>query len=432
MKKLFEINNDERQRILEMHVNATKKFYLNEQDSNGIKTINSGNAISDWQVGENLEKDINKTIQLVQSEIFKKITLKCISYPKTSITEPFVFSILNDGEDTGEKIQLNYEEVEQEGTYRTVEYYLAYPDSIGFGSTPIEDYLKPIYKNKDYKILFEKFPETEKFVRNLKVDLTMVPLQGNTIYIGGVIRAGRGDYNLLSIIPFGDEITRLGTGTNEFKLSLNNKLYYDLELANAKIELAEIKIPNPGVKPSPVEPTPPTPEIAFDFVIEMDKNFEYDSATLTEKAKTAINNQINKKFNSIGPKYQTDYLNFIKDEVIPVFAYASIDDDPNEKDGGTFTGSGLDGTSCSVYGKGKGPRYKYNQCLSEARAMAVVDYLKTEFNGMFKYIKFNPIGKGETCDSGKCWTPKNPVSNPDATYKDRRFSVNFPKWTPKS
>jgi hypothetical protein len=32
MKKLFEIENSERQRILEMHQNATKKLYLNEQE----------------------------------------------------------------------------------------------------------------------------------------------------------------------------------------------------------------------------------------------------------------------------------------------------------------------------------------------------------------------------------------------------------------
>lgn len=31
MKKLFEINDSERQRILEMHIDATKKLYLNEQ-----------------------------------------------------------------------------------------------------------------------------------------------------------------------------------------------------------------------------------------------------------------------------------------------------------------------------------------------------------------------------------------------------------------
>ena len=52
---------------------------------------------------------------------------------------------------------------------------------------------------------------------------------------------------------------------------------------------------------------------------------------------------------------------------------------------------------------------------------------------MFVNIKFSPVGKGETCEFSKnCWTLKNPVKNPDATYKDRRFSVNFPKWTSES
>ena len=33
MKKLFEIDNSEKQRILEMHQNATKKNYLSEQNT---------------------------------------------------------------------------------------------------------------------------------------------------------------------------------------------------------------------------------------------------------------------------------------------------------------------------------------------------------------------------------------------------------------
>ena len=433
MSKRFLISEDERNNILSLY---TKKGIILEQKETPIKdplkTINSGNATNDWQVGENLEKDINKIIQSVQNEIFKKITLKVDSTPKEDIKDPFVFSVLNDGKDTDKKITLNYNEQQREDNNQIVKFYSNYLRFISCGLIPIYEYLGPIYENKDYKILFEKFPEVEEFIKKLKVSLRVVPLNGDAFVIGGTIEPGVGEYRLKSKIPFGDKITTNGTGNQSFKIRLNRRLFYNLQIADTKMQLAEIKLPNPAVKPITDDtPTIEIPEgIVFDFVIETKNNFEYDSATLTLDAKKAIDNKINEKFNSIEPKYQTGYLNFIKNKVIPVYAYASIDDDSNAKDGGNFTGNGADGQSCSVHGKGKGLRYEYNQCLSEARAQSVVDYLKTANNEMFNKIKFNPQGLGETCEFSKnCWTPKNPVSNPDATYLDRRFSVNFPKWT---
>jgi hypothetical protein len=41
MKKLFEIDNSEKQRILEMHIDATRKLYLNEQETNEPTGYNS-------------------------------------------------------------------------------------------------------------------------------------------------------------------------------------------------------------------------------------------------------------------------------------------------------------------------------------------------------------------------------------------------------
>ena len=43
MKKLFEINDSERQRILEMHIGATKRNYITEQQkTEEIKKWDSG------------------------------------------------------------------------------------------------------------------------------------------------------------------------------------------------------------------------------------------------------------------------------------------------------------------------------------------------------------------------------------------------------
>ena len=110
MSKRFLITENERNSILSLY---TKKGIILEQKETPIKdplkTINSGNATNDWQVGENLEKDINKIIQSVQNEIFKKITLKVDSTPKEDIKDPFVFSVLNDGKDTDKKIEFDHE-----------------------------------------------------------------------------------------------------------------------------------------------------------------------------------------------------------------------------------------------------------------------------------------------------------------------------------
>jgi hypothetical protein len=46
MKKLFDINEDEKNRILEMHVNATKNFYLNEQSAPSPRTLGDVNKPS--------------------------------------------------------------------------------------------------------------------------------------------------------------------------------------------------------------------------------------------------------------------------------------------------------------------------------------------------------------------------------------------------
>jgi hypothetical protein len=182
--------------------------------------------------------------------------------------------------------------------------------------------------------------------------------------------------------------------------------------------------------------------IVFDFVVEANKNFEKDSIILTKDAKDKIDSEIVEKWNKIPQHRKEEYLKFLEGKSVEVNAYASIDALSNFPDGGRYAG-------CSRYGLGKGPRVDYNQCLSEARANAVVSHLKTIANEAFKNVNFIAVGKGETNQwSGKKWDQPRPIikngvpqdvkspytkdednpSSVDQLIADRRFEIKFPAY----
>ena len=173
--------------------------------------------------------------------------------------------------------------------------------------------------------------------------------------------------------------------------------------------------------------------IAFDFVVEANKNFAFDDAILTDEAKGIIKQKIEEEWNGIPQNRKDGYLDFIKDKKIDVNAYASIDALSNFKVSGTYK-------PCRKTGQ---LRKDYNKCLSQARAEAVVEYLKTIADGTFKDINFVANGMGETNQfSGLKWdNEKQPKTNSSGvqidenspystteTKSDRRFEVKFPKW----
>ncbi len=173
--------------------------------------------------------------------------------------------------------------------------------------------------------------------------------------------------------------------------------------------------------------------VVFEFVVDANKNFEKDSAILTQDAKDIIDENIVKYWNDIPQFRKEEYLQFLNDNPVTVNAYASIDALSNFPDGGRLP-------DCSEYGVGKGPRYKYNECLSKARVNAVVEYLKTIADGAFANAKFVAVGKGETNEWSKLvWDQskisldkdvKSPYSE-EQLRPDRRFEVKFPKYYKK-
>jgi hypothetical protein len=170
--------------------------------------------------------------------------------------------------------------------------------------------------------------------------------------------------------------------------------------------------------------------IAFKFVVDASKNFEKDQAILTQAAKDVIDEKIVVTWNSIPQYRKEEYLQFLEGKTVTVNAYASIDALSNFPDGGRYAG-------CSTYGVGKGPRVDYNQCLSEARANAVVAHLKTIADGAFANVNFVAVGKGETNEWSKLvWDQsripltkdvKSPHSE-EELRPDRRFDIAFPEY----
>jgi len=166
--------------------------------------------------------------------------------------------------------------------------------------------------------------------------------------------------------------------------------------------------------------------IVFYFVVETNKNFVFNQADLTQESKDKIDSEIVEKWNKIPQNRKEEYLEFLKDKTINVNSYASIDALSNFKISGEYS-------PCRNTGQ---LRKVYNKCLSQARAEAVVEYLKTIADGAFKNVNFVANGMGETNEfSGLKWenevNSKTDRSSPyttDETKSDRRFEVKFPAY----
>ncbi len=131
-------------------------------------------------------------------------------------------------------------------------------------------------------------------------------------------------------------------------------------------------------------------------------------------------------YNATKKKYSMvwdQYLEFLKDKGVIVYGYASIDGDSDEDMRGNYKDCNSDGQLSDT--SAMQPRHKYNQCLSEKRAVQVIKdivALLPELDGILK-----PIGKGETDK----FNGKRYPANSDATAPNRRVNANFPKFKTK-
>lgn len=228
-----------------------------------------------------------------------------------------------------------------------------------------------------------------------------------------------GSFKNNGMFPDGPKIIYIKGGGKAFSSN-------DLKIRKSKIEVKEI----PGDIPEPKETKP----VPYDFKLQVEEPFEYDKDELTSEGLDKIDVFAKLIFNAAedsgSPEGAQAYYSFLKNITIPVYAFSSIDALSNYKDGGTLP-------ACSQYGKGKGPRYEYNKCLSQKRADKIVEYLKGK-GGILAELNYTPKGMGETnrfskivWEESKKPNPKNDKKNPNginATRPDRRFIVKFPKF----
>ena len=414
------------------------------------------------EVAYAMENDLNDLLTAKLSEIEKSIPVKVTSEKGNGVDYP-QFTVLNFN---NTEIKLPYDEKNKGYSgWRPTWTYVQRSGGIEISTEiKVSDYKEELFKNKCYKLLYDRYDSIKNQLDSQIVSVVIVPTEESPIkYIMSLSEKDKKSF------VNGDKIT-LNSFKSPFTTLLakngKNKTYGAFSF-QGRVDLVKIQINGAELPSDWNEPIPPTPNIdpnkcycndietnepieypcggelperckegpiAFYFVVETKKNFDFDDAVLTQDAKDVIDSEIVQKWNRIPENRKEGYLNFIKDKTIDVKAYSSIDALSNFKVSGKYA-------PCR---KPNQLRKEYNKCLSQARAEKVVEYLKTIANGAFKDVNFNPIGEGETNQfSGLKWdneaTPKigsggqqidksSPYST-DETQSDRRFEVKFPEWS---
>jgi hypothetical protein len=207
----------------------------------------------------------------------------------------------------------------------------------------------------------------------------------------------------------------------------NEKTY--LPIKGGKAVITEIGF---GKQPITSKPTPPDVYIPREFKFTLNDPFEFDSDVLTTQGQTDLNSQLSQLNMFLKGAFNVGSLAEILRNPITLLGFASSDADPSANDGGNLP-------ACKAYGPGKGPRGKYDQCLSEQRALRIKEKID-EFlpsvmltrggrqesiidvfgaNQINNWVKYK--GMGQNSDKSKIdW--KKP-HNPSETSEDRRVEM---------
>lgn len=372
---------------------------------------NEPKILTDQQAVRQLEMDVNNIISKRQNEIFSKLEIK---WKSGGDGQPIIFSVFFDGVDTGGELKLLPSEDGREwGT--EVSY-------INLGKVSIKDYLGDVFKNPDYKILFERHPNVKNQVENATANSFLRPQNRSfgDINISGGLAKGKGDYSIDDLIPFGSKLTTMGTGTNIFNVNVGKKIFFSFDIGNSQLYLDQFRISYTGdlLAKNKTE-SGDTRVIDVTLVNAKAEPFVFDNITLTPESSSEIEkfvNKINEVKNVYGEKVYKDYVNFLKKQPIEVLAYSSVDADPNEKVPGNYK-------PCKGYGDKT--RGQYNLCLSQARADKIANILNEKLPEIGSFVG---KGMGETTKFGPGWTKEKPT-NTDETLPNRRFMVSLPKYT---
>ena len=414
MSKRFLISEDDRQSILSLY---KSKGIIFEEEVYDNKTIVSSEPISDQQVAWNLERDINtiilgderKGIKGIEEDIFGQLSLR---FSSGGGSKPTTFSFLMNGNSTGERLQIpNNGRLDVE--------YLLVDENIS-----IQKYLKPIYENPDYKILFEKYPQLKRYIESFVVEGYFLPGRSKrTIIITFKLTKKRDSfckgktlYQMNDEIPIGKIMTV--ESDNGFSLDIGKRNCGVLEIDNASTFIPKFKIPNPLI-PEDTTPIPPNRFIPRSIGGANGDPFIFNKTDLS-----GIGNELLEKFinqfiviKNSNPNLYNTYIDFLKKRTnsIDVVAYASIDEDPEQVVNYVVGTNAVEGCG------GKQKRHDYNQCLSQKRADKVAAILNEKLPDFPDFIG-KGLGETDKFAPGKKW----PKSSREETLPNRRFDVVLP------
>ena len=151
-----------------------------------------------------------------------------------------------------------------------------------------------------------------------------------------------------------------------------------------------------------------------------------NSANLTPAAIQQIQDNILTPIRLLGPNLPA-YIQQLNDMTeLVITAFASRDDDPTATDYNSDPN-----TRRRLYQPcvNETTRGAYNQCLSAARAQAVVTHLQTTAPQIFGGVNFSAVGGGENITSGNQWVEGKIDHDSDTTIGDRNFTINLPQFT---
>ena len=300
--------------------------------------------------------------------------------------------------------------------YQGGDYWEAIVNKPFYGrNVPTKEFLSQLEENSVYRDFFDNYPEVREQIDEGTVNLVVTHDKNQEATLKFSIGSAKSK-KLKGLPPQGKKFG-LGSFVNDNRtyIRVGKETYGELESSYIIYDLTSLVLKEPDWGGEDEI----TPRV---FSFAAGDMFNFNRATITPDAIDELNQQIINPIRSMEIQDRNAYIQKLNNTPITVTAYASRDDDPSESPYYT------DETKIKLHQSciGENTRGEYNQCLSDERAQAVVDYLSTTVSDIFGGVTFNSVGGGENCDSGNCWTKGKKNHKSATTQFDRRFELTLP------
>ena len=358
--------------ITEQQLQTLSRTILSEQE----KTVVA------QEIANKLVADLNKLLKAKQDEILSTIPVKIVGKSQNDMKMTIA----------GEDILLPWNNKMKRPTFT-----LPAKRYLGIGKVNTAQFLPKLEANAQYKKLLEQHPELRKQIEDGSIKLNLSPSTRENpavIHLGFSKMDRKGRKNIQ--LTLGDEF-KLGDllRNNQLWLKMNKKIAAKLATGNLSWDLgdANIKLGSIGKIEKPAT-LPTGPPLNFNT----GENFILNQATLRPEAIRQIQNQIINQINQLGTNLP-DYITRLEANPIVITAFASRDADPDGTNYNTGAARGNLFQPCVD----RNTLGEYNQCLSAARARAIVTHLQTTAPNIFGgNVTFRAVGGGENV-SNNSW-----------------------------